>query len=192
MSSPAKAITAGALVFALGGLFLIAQPLDQQGSIPGAEQAVDPMAPMEVTGKLAWSEDRCTEAPEQVGPVEWNTGATCEVDIEWSDPRLQGTSVQMHNGMSYSFGDDIELDIDNNALDIVTDHGAWRMRPHVRFHFGDWSSPGRSPEWYVLDVEGEHAGLSAVLVAENSGTDLRGFIISTDLIPPAPEGAWTE
>jgi len=36
MFSPVKAITAGALVFAIGGVMLIAQPFDQQASVPGA------------------------------------------------------------------------------------------------------------------------------------------------------------
>jgi hypothetical protein len=36
MFSPANAITAGALVFAIGGVMLIAQPFEQQGSVPGA------------------------------------------------------------------------------------------------------------------------------------------------------------
>ena len=35
MFGPIKAIIAGALVFALGGLFLVAQPSDQQVSVPG-------------------------------------------------------------------------------------------------------------------------------------------------------------
>jgi hypothetical protein len=188
MLSPVKAITVGALVFALGGLFLIAQPFDQGGSVPGAEQGAEPMVPLEVTGKLIYSEGACTEAPERVGPVEWNIGATCEMDMEWSDPRLQGTGVQLHNGMSYSFGDDIELDIDSNVLNIVTDTGAWRMRPHVRFHFPDMSEPPGSPEWYVLDGEGAYEGLSVVLVADGP-VDLRGFIIESELLPPSPEGA---
>ena len=193
MFSPVKAIAAGAIVFALGGLFLVAQPFGQQGTVPSAEQGAEPVPPVEVTGTLTWSEDACTEAPEQVGSVEWNIGATCEVDIEWSDPRLQGTSVSLHNGMSYSLGDDIQLDIDSNALDIVTDDGAWRMRPHVRFHFPDMSNPGSSsPEWYVLDGEGEYEALSVVLVGNLDGTDLRGFIIESDLLPSAPAPASTE
>ena len=36
MLSPVKAITAGALVFAIGGVFLIAQPFDQQERAGGA------------------------------------------------------------------------------------------------------------------------------------------------------------
>ena len=46
MFSPAKAITVGALVFAIGGALVIAQPLGQQGStVPGAETEV--AAPVE-------------------------------------------------------------------------------------------------------------------------------------------------
>ena len=42
MFSPVKAITAGALVFAVGGLLLIAQPFDQPGvGVPGAQSTGD-------------------------------------------------------------------------------------------------------------------------------------------------------
>jgi hypothetical protein len=45
MFSPVKAIIAGALAFALGGVLLIAQPFDQQGgAVPGAEMAEQPVA----------------------------------------------------------------------------------------------------------------------------------------------------
>ena len=36
MFSPVKAVTTGVIVFAIGGAFLIAQPFEQQGSVPGA------------------------------------------------------------------------------------------------------------------------------------------------------------
>ncbi|MEA2026800.1 MAG: hypothetical protein U9O18_08910, partial [Chloroflexota bacterium] len=40
MLSPVKAITAGAIIFALGGAFLIAQPFDREGGgVPGAESS---------------------------------------------------------------------------------------------------------------------------------------------------------
>ena len=58
MLSPVKAITAGAIVFAVGGVFLIAQPFGQQGSVPGAEADFAP--PVEVTGTSA-SPSGCTE-----------------------------------------------------------------------------------------------------------------------------------
>ena len=48
MLSPVKAITAGALVFAIGGALLIAQPFDQHGSVPGAATADPAMMTEEV------------------------------------------------------------------------------------------------------------------------------------------------
>ena len=51
MFSPAKAITAAALVFGIGSAMLIAQPFDQQGgSVPGAATDTAPVAPVWVTG----------------------------------------------------------------------------------------------------------------------------------------------
>ena len=49
MLSPVKAITAGALVFALSGAFLIAQPFDQQASVPGAQSTFLPGVEVTVT-----------------------------------------------------------------------------------------------------------------------------------------------
>lgn len=48
MLTPAKAITAGALVFALGGVMLVSQSLDQQASPPGAAQDEPAMVTEEV------------------------------------------------------------------------------------------------------------------------------------------------
>ena len=53
MFSPAKAITAGALVFAIGGVLLIAQPFDQQGgSVPGAATDTEVVPATWVTGDV--------------------------------------------------------------------------------------------------------------------------------------------
>jgi len=49
MFSPVKAIAAGLFVFAIGGALFIAQPFDQQGSVPGAA------APGVAEGTLAWA-----------------------------------------------------------------------------------------------------------------------------------------
>jgi hypothetical protein len=58
MFSPAKAITAGALVFALGGVLLIAQPFDQQGGgVPGAATDTEFIPPVVVNGWVgSWRE----------------------------------------------------------------------------------------------------------------------------------------
>jgi len=62
MFSPAKAITAGALVFAIGGVLLIAQPFGQQSSVPGAAIDGAGLEPASVTGTFTG-----TEGPEQRG-----------------------------------------------------------------------------------------------------------------------------
>jgi hypothetical protein len=105
MFSPVKAITAGALVFAIGGLFLIAQPFDQQGSVPGAEQGADPMmAPAVVTGTMSF------------GPEE-------SVYYEASDPRLDGE-------MTWVASNDLEyetpgISIEATIRELVNDDGRW-------------------------------------------------------------------
>ena len=82
MFSPVKAITAGALVFAIGGAFLIAQPFGQQGdSAPGAQSTFLPG--VEVTVTPTCDVPRCT----------WTA----------SDPRLTGT-VTIRNGTSTFLG----------------------------------------------------------------------------------------
>jgi hypothetical protein len=56
MFSPVKAITAGALIFAIGGAFLIAQPFGQQGgSVPGAVTDTEAMRPALVTARWCTS-----------------------------------------------------------------------------------------------------------------------------------------
>ena len=103
MFSPVKAITAGAVVFALGGLFLVAQPFGQQRSVPGAEGA-EPLAPVYVTGETV---DRaCEGAPDPVveGPVQRGYGGTCASLKEWSDPLLEGTDVRADNSTDYDLG----------------------------------------------------------------------------------------
>ena len=79
MFSPAKTITAAALVFAVTGAFLVAQPLGLPGtSAPGAEIDVEPAEPIEVSGR--WMGYDC-----EVGPH------YCTQAWSMSDPRLDGT-----------------------------------------------------------------------------------------------------
>jgi hypothetical protein len=65
MFSPVRAMIIGALVFALGGVFLIAGPFDRQGgSVPGAATDVEATAPppSEMTG--AWGGSTATVLPD--------------------------------------------------------------------------------------------------------------------------------
>ena len=95
MFSPVKAIVAGSLVFALGGLFLIAQPFSQQDSVPGAAT--------EVAGEstVVNASADCTLAT----PGTWQrasapyslTGHVLTCTEEASDPRVTGTSTVVLN-----------------------------------------------------------------------------------------------
>ena len=90
MFSPVKAITAGALVFAIGGVLLVAQPFDQQSAVPGAE--TEAIAPTWVTGTVEF--DVTCSATTQISrwtiDVHPNTGSYECGPQTWttSDPRL--------------------------------------------------------------------------------------------------------
>jgi hypothetical protein len=194
MFSPVKAIVAGALVFALGGMFLIAQPLGQEGSAPGAEQAAEPLAPVKVTGKFN-SLEGCTEDED----VEATLAETCyEVDMEWSDPRLQGTDRYLTNSMDAVVSDHEDEDgtFDHRSYIIETEGGTWRMRPQLRVELPDWPDPDGTTWWWVLDGDGDHDGLVAVLTKRRSnfsfGEELHGYIFSSDQVPPPPQGSSTK
>ena len=192
MLSPVKTITTAALGLGLGAAFLVAQPFDRLGGgVAGAEQGVDPAAPVmvEVT-TLGDPIVSCYEDPaiEVDGPITWEWGTTCEVQQKWSDPRLKGTETYVENLVEYN--DDSELWVAHYVHNIVTDHGAWRMRPQFRFESAGMDSPvgpGSFSGTWILDGEGAYEGLIAVLAKDEHG-GLSGFIISHDL-PPAPEGA---
>jgi hypothetical protein len=199
MLSPVKAITAGALVFALGGAFLIAQPFDQGGGVPGAEEAADYADPVYVTGRYVGGGGYDEEEPpdEPYGPA-WLTQWTGTVQHEWSDPRLQGTETFADNCIDYDFETDRDLTICQKIHNIVTDEGAWRMRPvfAIDASLPDGSGPGpsnfmgNSVGTWVLDGEDAYEGLSVVL--HKDGLTFSGFIVPTDVVPPVPEGASTE
>jgi hypothetical protein len=191
MFSPVKAIIAGALVFALGGMFLIAQPFSQQGSVPSAEQTVEPVAPVMVTSETTGLLCQPEPTPEVDGPVSRTYGLTCEVLKEWSDPRLEGTDTYVENSTSYDLADGDTLAMFSKVHDIVTDEGAWRMRPDLRFEFPGTPDISDFPEWWVLDGEGAYAGLSLLLFT-TPDEPLNGYIIASDLLPPPPERTPTQ
>lgn len=126
---------------------------------------------------------------EVIGPVR-TSERTCTIPNEWSDPRLQGTDTYRDLGVSYAH--ESGLYIGQYVHDIVTEDGAWRMRPQFRFYSVDGGPENFSGTW-VLDGEGAYEGLSAVLhkTAEDAAP-VRGFIVSTELLPPAPAALPTE
>jgi hypothetical protein len=201
MFSPVKAITAGALVFALGGVLLIAQPFDQQGGgVPGAATDADIVPPVEVTGRRTF-EDACSETDYE-GPFE-DSGAdaalfTCSYDTAWSfsDPRLEGTVNRIEERVTFELGDVSDVYIASNAISIENDGGTWHERPRT------WLLPDgiATFDWlpqqvFVFEGSGDYEGLVAVLRLTGGqrgvthGEDFRGFIIDARWMPPPPENA---
>ena len=107
MFSPAKAITAAALVFGIGGAMLIAQPFDQQGSsVPGAATDPGTVAPVWVTGTESIG-PACEEATSSTddGVVARTRGWHCDQQTwETSDPRLTGDVTATWNADVYRTG----------------------------------------------------------------------------------------
>ena len=176
------------LRLALTGVVAMALLGGLGGAVVAQDVPADPMAPVEVTGKFV--DLTCGgSAGTRSGPRVEGGQTTCEVDNEWSDPRLEGTETYTSNEFRYLGGSG--LTIGHYVHDIVNDDGAWRMRPQFRFE-----SFGQGPEnfsgTWVLDGEGAYEGLIAVLAKGSDDSDpVRGFIIEGDL-PSAPEEGSTE
>jgi hypothetical protein len=128
MLSPVKAIIAGALVVALGGLFLIGRPFAQQQD-PHVGADSDPaaaMAEVSVGPGVSYftGTSECTsEAGERTivdGVAQSHHYSTCEYTT--TDDRFNGT-VEVDNTV-YSFGPDGGPWTSEEAL--VTEEGAWR------------------------------------------------------------------
>jgi len=190
MFSPAKAITAGALVFAIGGVLFIAQPFEQQGStVPGAAADAASAAPVEFTAKWAFGPSVRPQTSEFVDGV-WMTGGGAwrpGVITEASDPRLQGTlSIASNNDRYAAAG----VTVWHYAFRIENDEGAWQQMPSIDLNTGNGDSNTTTG---VLVGEGGYAGLIAVFDnhAVNSSWTLHGYIIDGEL-PPAPEPYVTE
>jgi hypothetical protein len=190
MLSPAKAITAGALVFALGGMFLIAQPFDQQGGgVPGAEED-EAMRPALVTGTMRHH---------------YTTGTTGG-RVETTDARLNG-DVTFDTTLE-SIPDPIIPDIEGLAAGWIADfarYGAELFWGTVRIEndAGAWEgqlvcAPTVATHGYedpcIIELTGTGAyeGLSAILVEQDrldiaDGSDetfaLDGLIFAGNLPP---------
>ena len=211
MLSPAKAITAGALVFALGGAFLVAQPFQQESGVPGAEAERAPSVPVTGTSNIFATCSMSVVAGEVEIANEERKRFTCS-SFPWSmsDPRLEGTVLRISEAnivtgpRAEAFAaacaededgcEEVAVDTQLRAISIENDAGAWRERPRFYSVF-----PGSEFEWpfhetwtTVLDGGGDYDGLVAVLQVTHSsdtGETYTGYIIDADSLPPAPENA---
>ena len=196
MFSPTKAITAGALVFALGGVLLIAQPFDQQGgSVPGAE--TEAPTPVAFTARISMAGQASPGETETLGNgverssrVAWRGSST-----EASDPRVEGTWMWTITWDTYPDG----VEFNTGAGRIENDEGAWQQVPVQFFNRTD----GRdTPSDYPMAVgetaqrvfigEGGYQGLVAVAIQTGESSpgwpvmSLEGYILDGEL-PPLPE-----
>ena len=187
MFSPVKAITAGVIVAALGGVMLISQPFEQRGSPPGAEG--ETTAPTWVTGSMQHVENSCSETGGSFGGGVSRKGYECTFAWTSSDPRLTGDVSKGWNEDTYQ--------TDDGPISVAMDAS------YLRNEGGDWAcSTGYLAKGSSPDVEdltdgrthtcvgsGGYEGLSAVLVskpAEGFSDEFVGMIFSGEP-PPVPE-----
>ena len=172
MLSPVKAITAGALVFALGGALLVAQPFGQQGSVPGAapgavtespSPSVSSEVPVSVTGKVTEETNRSFPSPRSEGEIWYVDGAWWTITWEASDPRLSGEGTWSANWHEAETGTG---SIGANTFVLDNPDGRW---------VGTGDTLLLPNEVYVmvnLSGEGGYDGLTArVLVHTDSTSD---------------------
>ena len=123
MFSPAKAITAGALVFAIGGAFLIAQPFDQQAETAPAAEVGDYAEPVKFTLVLTPGAPTVSPTCEVIRGMTACRGIVSSIPIsEVSDPRLAGvmTAVSDYNQWP------LQPWLITTTLRISNDDGAWQ------------------------------------------------------------------
>jgi len=193
MFSPAKAITAGALVFAIGGVLLIAQPFDQQGaSVPGAATDGAGQEVAVVTGQF--ESMRTSKGPQFLPKPDGMEGMMRDEEqvgrAEMSDARLTGDVTLTFNFDRWPYAD---VDVEDAAIfwgtvSIENDLGTW-VGTHVtadQVEASSWVS-----KYMELVGTGAYEGLSAILyeteifdeLADESTTSVNGMVFPGDLPP---------
>ena len=198
MFSPVKAITAGALVFAIGGAFLIAQPFGQQGSVPGAETDAGVAEPVPFSVSFIWTDENVREAEDVTeGGLTRSIGSCHAMEIvDPSDPRIAGELTWCSDEHVYGENRDMSPVVWTDTWRIVNDDGAWQGS-HNGFLWNDPSS-GRldlGEELPTLVGEGAYDGLYAPMtlmkITGGNTWDVRGVIfegpLPADPIPPSAE-----
>jgi len=212
MLSPVKAITAGALIFAISGVLLIVQPFGQQAEVaPGAE--AEYAAPVEVTGTQgdAGCSNTRLEGDEATLPGS-DEQYTCTATWTMNDDRLSGrvtlinenfylvdNGLEASETLSTACAEDPDctapdLETFSYAMSVENDGGVWRQRPAVRFSYPGSTEPDKM--FLVMDGEQGYDGLVAVLEATDhvwfGDATYYGFILDARQLKAAPENASTQ
>ena len=188
MFSPAKAIIAGSIVFALGGVMLIAQPFQQQNTVPAANVDAEPVW---VTGNIAFAPS-CT-GPNTGSDAEWNGVARHDWNYEcnpqtWtaSDPRLSGQVARLWNEDVYQTGDGFNA-VNVTADYLSNDEGGWVCTSSNLYEGFGLYPTSLTGTTATCVGQGGYEGLSAILVEDDSaGNPFVGLIFPGDA-PPLPE-----
>ena len=200
MFSPVTAITAGALVFALGGVLLIAQPFDQQGGgVPGAATDAEAAAPAWVTGTLALGTS-CSGPTASTPSVSTSEADgrperehhRCSTQI-WttSDPRLSGTSTSTWDADVYVL-DEAIISVMAGTYELRNESGDWlcHYRDGLAYGMGRYATDAHD-ETVTCVGDGAYDGLTAILSLDwskltTSSVPLAGLIFPGEA-PPLPE-----
>ncbi len=188
MFSPATAITAGALVFAIGGVLLIAQPFGQQSGPPGAASDLDPIEVAAwVTGTVTEVRSDDTDHLGDVRVLQEGKSANDGVHLtsHWaaSDPRLTGSGTYDSNWHSYLFQN---MKVEASRYTVQNDEGQW---------VGTGTTVASSSDivdthTIILRGEGGYEGLTTYVVMDNgpSPASFYAAIFPGDM-PAAPDTA---
>jgi hypothetical protein len=155
MFSPAKAITATALVFGVGGVLLIAQPFGPQAEVaPGAESA-DYVEPVEFTAVIALGPQIQSPTCEVIGGMTRCLGQAWKPTIiEVSDPRLDGEMTDTGNMHQWPLKPMLAME----TYRITNEDGAWQGSFPSVYESGTTTAGAQS---VVLVGEGAYEGLYA-------------------------------
>ena len=192
MLSPAKAITAGALVFAIGGVMLIAQPFDQQvGSVPGAATADPAMAPSFFSGVIGdeWITNAEPVTMRRDDGVVDGTGESYTFPWEANDPRISGTATIVTNETDYRVGAATLAPTGDTGtvraglISIVNEDGSWEG-PFTNLQVENLGLASTSGWLTGTDA---YEGLSAYVVWSFPGENTFYGHITAEGPPPVPE-----
>lgn len=194
--SPAKTITVGALVVAIGGAVLLAQPFQQHSSVPGAATDRAGLEPAFVSGTLKGKEESNHAGEFYAGDFyaldddsvlftreRWDEAGRLMMD----DPRITGDwngTVAINRYRSP--GSAGRAETYSGTITVENDAGTW-----VGTLLGCSGCGQREMRHVGLVGTGAYEGLAALLYY-GSGDGLYGVIVIGDLAPEDPEGLGSE
>jgi hypothetical protein len=177
MFSPTKAIAVGALVLAIGGALLVAEPYDRRGDgAPGA--ATEPMDPVTFTADAALHGSYVQAGCESSDGV-LHCRDEFQMAVDASDPRASGTLTYGLNRDTHSL-----VNVHAGTVTIENDDGMW-----VGTFTGYWDQQGARIFHAQLAGQDGYEGWTMLLddfcACDTPASEMQGVIFPGDL--PAAE-----